>query len=339
MKILENQSLKSYNTFGIEATAKLFVDIRTEEDLQALLNSGLMQKESYLVIGGGSNLLFVNSFFDGLIVKMSTMGKKIVKETDDEVWLRVQAGEVWGDFVNYCLNKNWGGLENLSAVPGSVGACPVQNMGAYGTESKDCIEEVEAVEIATGKKRIFSNAECKFAYRQSIFKNELKNQYIVTSVVFRLSKKSRLHISYKGIQCKLDEMNLKNPTIQDVGKIVEIIRLEKLPLPRIIGNAGSFFKNPIVSQAEFERLKNKYPDIVYFQDEKGVKLSAGWLIEQAGWKGKRQGDAGVYEKQALILVNHGNATGQEIWDLAQAILKSVKEKYGIELECEANILL
>lgn len=297
------------------------------------------KEKDFLLLGGGSNMLLVNDI-DNLVVHLNSKGKEIIKQDDKFVWLRVAAGENWHDFVLWCLENNYGGIENLALIPGNVGTCPIQNIGAYGVEVKDVIEEVHAIEIETSKEVILSNFECKFSYRDSIFKNTQKGKYILTGVTFKLStKKHAINDSYGAIQTILAEKSVKEPTIKDIADSVIAIRSSKLPDPDKIGNSGSFFKNPIVPVADFKVLQKKYPSIPsYAAGSKLVKLAAGWLIDQCGLKGKRIGDAGVHQKQALVLVNYGNATGENILDLAKSVQKEVKEKFGVTLEMEVNII-
>ncbi len=277
---------------------------------------------------------------DDLVVHINTEGICIDREDDNSVYLTVNAGENWHDFVLWCIDQNYGGIENLSLIPGNVGTCPIQNIGAYGVEVKDVITKVEAVSIETGKLVQFSNAECKFGYRNSIFKNEVKGKYIITSVSFKLTKKDHvLNTSYGAIETELASKNITNPTIKTVSDAVIAIRQSKLPDPKEIGNSGSFFKNPVISKSLFENLKEKFPNIPsYSVSDEEIKVPAGWLIEQSGFKGKRFGDYGVHEKQALVLVNYGNASGKDIYKLAQQIQTTIKENFTIDLEIEVNVI-
>jgi UDP-N-acetylmuramate dehydrogenase len=338
MIILEDVSLKSYNTFGIEAKTRIMAEMHNLQDIQTFLSTQRYRGRRKLILGGGSNILFTRNY-DDVVVKISTKGIAIVKESADHAWVNVQAGVAWDDFVSYCTDNNLGGIENLALIPGNVGSCPIQNIGAYGVEVKDCIESVEVVDIKSVQMYDLSNMECHFGYRNSIFKKELKDKVIIVSVTFKLSKHPTLKLEYGALRDELKKMGIENPGIRDVAKAVTNIRRSKLPDPKEIGNAGSFFKNPSVTENEYLKLKSSYSEIPsYSQPDKTFKIPAGWLIEQCGWKGHREGDAGVHEKQALVLVNYGKATGSEIYELAQKIQNSVKKKFGIELEMEVNII-
>nr|WP_298656485.1 UDP-N-acetylmuramate dehydrogenase [uncultured Flavobacterium sp.] len=337
MKIIQNQSLKKYNTFGIEATAKEFVAIQNEAELATVLNKN--QQKKLFVLAGGSNMLLTKNI-DALVIHINNKGIEIIEESEEYVWVKGQAGEVWHEFVVWCINHNYGGIENLSLIPGNVGATPVQNIGAYGVEIKDTFVSCDAMEIATQKMRTFTKEECQFGYRESIFKGELKNQYIILSVTFKLTKKNhKTNTSYGAIDTELEKLAITHPSIRDISNAVIAIRQSKLPDPKELGNSGSFFKNPVVHIEVYQHAKTKYPDMPHYPvSETTVKVPAGWLIEQAGFKGKRFGDAGIHAKQALVLVNYGNATGSEIWALAQNIQQTVKEKFGIEIEAEVNVI-
>jgi len=336
--VKQNQSLKPYNTFGLDISAKYFVDANSVDEIIAALSFSHKNKLPVMLLNGGSNMLLTHDL-DGLVLKLNLKGIEIVSENENFVQVKVNSGENWHEFVRWTLNNDFGGLENLSLIPGNAGTAPIQNIGAYGVEIKDVMSELSALEIATRKIRIFTNDECKFGYRESVFKNELKGQFIILNVTFRLTKRNhRLHTDYGAIQSELEKTGIQNPSIQDVSKAVINIRQSKLPDPKEIGNSGSFFKNPIISRAQFEELKFQYPDISGYESGNGVKVAAGWLIEKAGWKGRRFGEAGVHEKQALVLVNYGNATGQEIYDLSQRIVDDIFDKYGIYLEREVNII-
>ena len=338
MNIQENYSLKLYNTFGVEAKADYFVEANNFTELKKALVFRRQNELPILFIGGGSNMLFVNDF-KGLALKLNLKGIEVVKEDDDFVWVKAQGSENWHQFIQWTLSQDFGGLENLSLIPGNVGTAPIQNIGAYGVEAKDTIVEVQALSLETGDERIFSNEECQFGYRESVFKNELRGQYVLVAVTFKLTKRNhQLKTSYGAIQHELEAEGITNPTIQDVSQAVIKIRESKLPDPSQIGNSGSFFKNPVISKEEFEKVVTLHPTIVNYPAENGVKIAAGWLIEQAGWKGKRFGDAGVHDKQALVLVNHGNVTGKEIYDLSENIIQDVKAKYGVTLEREVNMI-
>ena len=335
MKIQENISLKEYNTFGIDVNAKRFISITSVYELQQLLKS---EKDIFL-ISGGSNMLLTEDI-DKLVVHIDIKGISIDRENHNDIYLTVNAGENWHEFVLWCVSQNYGGLENLSLIPGNVGTCPIQNIGAYGVEVKDTISKVEAIEINTGKLVSFSNSECNFGYRNSIFKNEAKGKYILTSVSFQLTKTNHnFNTSYGAIETELASKKIETPSLKDISDAVIAIRQSKLPDPKEIGNSGSFFKNPVISIQLFNKLKSKFPNIPSYPISKTeIKVPAGWLIEQSGFKGKRFGDYGVHEKQALVLVNYGKATGKEIYQLAQKIQKSIKENFEIDLEIEVNII-
>ncbi|WP_442266070.1 UDP-N-acetylmuramate dehydrogenase [Tenacibaculum sp. ZS6-P6] len=335
MEIQQNISLKSYNTFGIDVNAKRFISIRSVHELQKLV----VKEKSIFLISGGSNMLLTKDIED-LVVHINTEGICIDREDENSVYLTVNAGENWHDFVLWCIDQNYGGIENLSLIPGNVGTCPIQNIGAYGVEVKDVITKVEAVAIETGKLVQFSNADCKFGYRNSIFKNEVKGKYIITSVSLKLTKKNHLlNTSYGAIETELASKNITNPTIKNISDAVIAIRQSKLPDPKEIGNSGSFFKNPVISKSLFENLKDKFPNIPsYPVSETEIKVPAGWLIEQSGFKGKRFGDYGVHEKQALVLVNYGDASGEDIYNLARKIQTTIKENFNIDLEIEVNVI-
>jgi UDP-N-acetylmuramate dehydrogenase len=338
MHILENISLQPYNTFGIAAKARFFTDIHSIDELQELLKNPAYQHMPKLILGGGSNLLFTKDF-DGLVIKISIGGIEKTDEDANHVYLKVGAGVVWHDLVIYCIENNYAGLENLSLIPGTVGAAPMQNIGAYGVEIKETFENLEALHIETGKIRNFTNADCVFGYRESVFKKELKGEYIITSVTFRLSKIPSFNTSYGAIQDTLKEMQVKELNLRAVSDAVIHIRKSKLPNPAEIGNAGSFFKNPEISRSHYESLQKQYPTIPgYTTSPETVKVPAGWLIEQCGWKGKIVGQTGVHKNQALVLVNYGGAQGNEIKALSEEVQKSVKEKFGIELQAEVNFI-
>lgn len=336
--ITNNTSLKPYNTFGIEAHAKKFSTFSSIEELVDLLKQ--VDKSKLLILGGGSNILFKKEELDHTVLVNKIMGKEIVDENEDFVSVKVGAGENWHEFVLYALNKDWGGIENLSLIPGSVGASPMQNIGAYGVEIKDVFESLEAISIETGEKHIFNHKDCKFGYRESVFKNIYKDKFIIVNVTYKLTKKNhRVNTKYGVIEQELDNMGIKNPTIQDVSKAVIAIRQSKLPDPKKIGNAGSFFKNPIIPLDKYNELVKDFPDMPHYKiDESSVKVPAGWLIDQAGWKGKTFGDFGVHKKQALVIVNYKNAKGEDIYDLSEKILQDIQKRYKICLEREVNII-
>lgn len=338
MIIIDNVSLKPYNTFGIEATAAIFAEMHTLQDIQVFLNTDKYKGKPLLILGGGSNILFTHDV-EGIVVKISTKGIMKITETDEHVFLNVQAGVDWNEFVDYCLNNDLGGVENLALIPGNVGSSPIQNIGAYGAEVKDVIESVEVVDMQTIQMFELTNDECKFGYRNSIFKNELKGKVIIVSVTFKMNKIHKLNLEYGALKQELKDRKITKPTIQDIAKAVSDIRRCKLPDPKKIGNSGSFFKNPSISNKEFAKLKSKFPDIPsYTQADNTFKIPAGWLIEQCGWKGHREGDTGVHAQQALVLVNYDNATGKQILALVKKIQKSVKDKFAVELEMEVNVV-
>lgn len=338
MNILENRSLKAYNTFGIDVVARYFSTFGTVDELAALLETRqFTQSKDRLILGGGSNILFSRDV-DGMVLHNKIPGIEMVKEDDESVWIRVGAGMNWHRFVLHCVEKGWAGVENLSLIPGCVGASPMQNIGAYGVEVKEVIETVEAWDIAEKNIVYFSNADCLFGYRESVFKRALKGKFVITNVVFRLSKKPQYRIEYGAIQQELEKSGVTSLSIKAVSEAVIRIRQSKLPDPAVIGNAGSFFKNPSVSAGQYETLKNEFPQIVAYPNHDGsYKLAAGWLIEQCGWKGYRKGDAGCHEKQALVLVNYGAATGNEIIELSELIIESVGNRFQVSLEREVNV--
>ena len=337
MNVVSNFSLKKFNTFGIEAKAKLFVAIQSEDELIAVLKK--YPTEIKFILGGGSNMLLTQDI-DALVIHIDIKGKKIIKENDDFVWVEAKAGENWHEFVLWAINQNFGGIENMSLIPGNVGTTPIQNIGAYGTEIKDTFESCHAIQINNQENKTFQKEECNFGYRESIFKQEAKNKYIITSVVFKLTKNNhKINTSYGDILKELEEQNCTNPELKDVSNAIIAIRKRKLPDPKELGNSGSFFKNPIISKSEFESIHSKHPEMPFYEiSNNQVKVPAGWLIEQAGFKGKRFGDAGIHINQALVLVNYGNATGQEIVDVSKNIQQTIKKIYNIDIEAEVNII-
>ena len=340
MEILENISLKPYNTFHIDVAAKKFVAFSSIDDLQEFLQATKKEKSKF-ILGGGSNILFTKDF-DGLVLKNEIKGIDVVHEDMDYVHLRVGAGENWHEFVKYCINKDLGGVENLSLIPGNVGASPMQNIGAYGVEIKEVFESLSAFHIKDKKVVKFTLNDCKFGYRESVFKKKYKDQFVILEVIYRLNKRHQFNTSYGAIEEELQKMGVKDLTIAAISQAVINIRSSKLPNPDDIGNAGSFFKNPTLPIKAIVKLRESHPALekspTYPVDEYHAKIPAGWLIEQAGWKGYRKGDAGCHAKQALVLVNYGNAQGGEIYFLSEAILQSVKSKFGIELEREVNVI-
>lgn len=339
MKIQENISLKNYNTFGVEAKAHYFVEVHDLHELKYATEFAKINHIKILFLGGGSNLLFTQDF-DGLVIKLNLKG--ISEEILDEnhVLISAKAGENWHEFVLYTLSKNYGGLENLSLIPGNVGTCPIQNIGAYGTEIKDHFVSCKALNLETSEIEELSLEDCKFGYRDSIFKTSAKGKYVIVEVTFKLTTQNHLiKTEYGAISTELKNLGIENPTIQEVSKAVINIRQSKLPNPAEIGNAGSFFKSPSIPLAQFENLKEKFPEIQGYANGNFVKVPAGWLIENAGWKGKQIGNVASHKLQALVIINAtGNASGKEIYDFSTQIIDSVKEKYGIELEREVNIL-
>ena len=335
MKIFFDYSLLPYNTFGMNVRAACFIEYNSEDELRELLLSGKILPGSWLHIGGGSNLLFTKNY-EGTILHSGIKGCELLSETDEAVEVRVGAGERWDDFVKYTVANGWYGAENLSLIPGEVGASAVQNIGAYGVEVKDLIASVEAINVADGMFRRFTNEECRYAYRDSIFKKELKGQYIITHVTYRLGKKAVFRLNYGNVRSEL-ERNACAVTLDNVRRVIVRIRTEKLPDPAEKGNAGSFFMNPFIPKEQFETLKQSYPDLPFFPADNGkVKVPAGWLIEKCGWKGRSMGRVSVYDKQALVIVNDGNATGDEVVRLADAVIASVYEKFGIAIFPEVN---
>ncbi|EKT3966270.1 UDP-N-acetylmuramate dehydrogenase [Flavobacterium psychrophilum] len=337
MTIISNFSLKKHNTFGIDAKAQQFVAVHSVDDLQIILKEN--QTEKKFILGGGSNMLLTKDI-DALVIHIDLKGKKIIQEDDNFVWVESQAGENWHEFVLWTINQNFGGLENMSLIPGNVGTTPVQNIGAYGAEIKDTFVSCKAMNIATQEMKIFTNTECHFGYRESVFKHEAKDQYIITSVIYKLTKKEhKINISYGDIKLELANKNIETPSLIDVSNAIITIRQSKLPDPKVLGNSGSFFKNPIVLKSEFEPIHKKFPEMKFYEiSDNQVKVPAGWLIEQAGFKGKRFGDAGIHKNQALVLVNYGNATGQEILNVSEDIQKTVFEMFGISIEAEVNVI-
>ena len=347
MEIHENTSLKFYNTFGIDVKAKYFVELYSASDLIQVLQQKNFTKIPKLILGGGSNVLFTKDV-DALVIHNCIKGIEVISETKEHVYVKSGGGEVWNDLVMYCVEKNYGGIENLSLIPGSVGAAPMQNIGAYGVELKETFYELEAIDILTAEKKIVEKEECKFGYRESIFKHEAKGKYFITSVTLRLNKNPQLNTNYGAIREELDKMNInQQPTIKNISDAICKIRRSKLPDPAIIGNAGSFFKNPTIAKEKFDELISKYPVMPNYPSQSvgtqlpnypiTYKLPAGWLIEQCGWRGKRIGNTGSHKDQALVLVNYGGATGEEIIALAKQIQQSVKEKFEVDIVAEVNV--
>jgi UDP-N-acetylmuramate dehydrogenase len=338
MIIQENVSLKPYNTFGIDAKARYFVEVNNKTELRDALYEKSFSLNKRLILGGGSNVLFTKDF-DGVVIKVNIKGIKKTKENDDFVWVKAGSGESWHALVLFSIANNLGGIENLSLIPGSVGAAPIQNIGAYGVELKDTIHEVKALNIPTTEVHVFDKNDCQFGYRDSIFKNEAKDKYVILSITLKLAKKPKFNVEYGAIQETLTQNGINELSVKAISDAIISIRQSKLPNPAEIGNAGSFFKNPVISTSHFEKLKTEFGDVPYFPiNAETVKVPAGWLIEKAGWKGFKEGDIGVHAKQALVLVNYGNGTGLEIKHLSEKIQKSVADKFGVALQAEVNII-
>ena len=339
MNIQENYSLKNHNTFGVEVSAKYFAEIKSLDQLTQILRNTSVQKFKMLFLGGGSNVLFTQDF-DGVVLQLNLKGISEKILNDNEVLITSQAGENWHGFVQFCLDKNYGGLENLSLIPGNVGTSPMQNIGAYGTEIKDTFVSCKVLNLETLVVEEFKHEQCNFGYRESIFKKEGKGKYVILDVTFKLTRKDHLiKTEYGAIQSELKNLGIENPTIQEVSQAVINIRQSKLPDPKVIGNAGSFFKNPSIAMEQFLEVQKMYPDMPHYPNGDLVKVPAGWLIEQCGWKGKQIGNVASHELQSLVIVNKtGLATGKEIYDFSTMIIESVKEKFGIELEREVNII-
>ncbi len=337
MNIQESISLKTFTTFGIDQTAKYFTRVGTLSELKAALLAAKEKQLPVFILGGGSNILLTRDI-DALVIKLEIKGINLVKEEGDQLFVEVGAGEMWHELVLHSISQDWAGLENLSLIPGTVGASPMQNIGAYGVEIKDVFDSLQAMHRETLEMHSFDAKACQFGYRESVFKQTLKDQYVITSVTFRLSKTPKFHLEYGAIREVLAANGIEQPSIRAISDAVIQIRQSKLPDPKEIGNAGSFFKNPTISNTQFEALKAAYPSIPGYPSAEGVKVAAGWLIEQAGWKGKRMGDVGVHAKQALVLVNFGGGSGKELKNLSEQIQASVFEKFGIHLQPEVNFI-
>ncbi len=335
--ILNNYCLKDYNTFNISVKAKYFASFSSEDELKELLKNNICKTEPILILGGGSNILFTQDF-KGLVLANNIKGIEIITEDSESTSIAVGAGEIWHDFVLWSIKQNLSGIENLSLIPGFIGASPMQNIGAYGVEIKAVIIQVDYIEIKSGDNKSLTNSECNFDYRSSIFKNELKGKVIITRVVYNLSKMPLNNTKYGAIRDELKRLN-KKPSPKNISEAVINIRSRKLPDPKVLGNSGSFFKNPIIETSQFKKLQKDFPKIVGYKiSEKETKIAAGWLIENAGFKGFRKADAGVHKNQALVLVNYGNASGTEIINLAKEVQQKVKKKYGVNLETEVSVL-
>lgn len=338
MQLITDQNLLPYNTFGLNAKTHAFAEVHSIDELREVLTTPEAKQMPLLILGGGSNILLTKDH-PGLVIKNSIKGIDLVKEDSEHVWLKAYAGEVWHDLVMYTVDKGLGGIENLSLIPGQVGAAPMQNIGAYGVELVQVFEELEALHIATGELHTFDKEACKFGYRESVFKHELKGQYVICSITIKLGKHPKPNTSYGAITDTLKEMGIEQPTVKDISNAVIAIRQSKLPDPKELGNAGSFFKNPEISKEAFDELQKAHLNVPHYPLDNGmVKVPAGWLIEQAGWKGKRIGNTGSHAKQALVLVNYGNATGAEIWQLAMDIQASVKQQFNITIKPEVNVI-
>ncbi|ANH83958.1 UDP-N-acetylenolpyruvoylglucosamine reductase [Niabella ginsenosidivorans] len=338
MEILDTVSLKPYNTFGIEQYARHFTKAASVEELKEALLWAKKKEQPTLIIGGGSNILLTGDY-NGLVIKNELQGYQVVSDDDDFVTIKVAAGEIWHQFVLHCLKHQYAGVENLALIPGCVGASPMQNIGAYGVEIKEVFCELTAVHRLDHTTKVFSKEECSFGYRESVFKNSYKDQFVITDVTYRLQKKPVFHIEYGAIRQELDRLNVTELSINAIAQAVINIRSSKLPDPAEIGNAGSFFKNPSVEQSQYLSLKKAWPDMMAYENADGtMKLAAGWLIEHAGLKGYRKGDAGIHEKQALVLVNYGNASGRELLEVCNLVTDTVFRKYGVQLHPEVNVI-
>lgn len=337
MQIESNKSLRPFNTFGLDHSADFFTEVKDEKDLIGALEAARSAGVPAFILGGGSNILLTRDL-PYFVIKINIKGIDLIREDDRHVWVKVGAGEVWQDFVTHAIGNDWGGVENLSLIPGTVGASPMQNIGAYGVEIKDVFDHLEAVRREDGQPLTFTATDCQFGYRDSIFKQEAKDKYVITRVVFRLDKSPVFHTDYGDIEFTMHELGFPEPSLRAVSEAVVHIRRKKLPDPKVLGNAGSFFKNPVVPPEKFGELKTIYPLLPGFKTTDGVKIPAAWLIEQAGWKGKRWGTIGVHTQQPLVLVNYGGGKGEDLVFLSKTIAKEVFEKFGITLETEVNLI-
>lgn len=335
--IQENFHLKNFNTFGVDVSCRYFAEVGSVEDFEELKKDKRFSDSKKMVLGGGSNVLFTKDF-DGIVLHNRFEGIGVVSVDEDSAVVKAGAGEIWHELVLYCIGKNFGGIENLSLIPGYVGATPIQNIGAYGEELKNVFDSLNAIELESGEQKVFTHDECRFGYRDSIFKREAKNKYIITDVMLRLKKHPSINTTYGAIEKELEHMKVTSPTIRDVSNAVIKIRQSKLPDPKAIGNSGSFFKNPTIPIEKYDRLQQVFPDLVAYPAPGAMKISAGWMIEKCGWKGKRVGNVGMHKDQALVLVNYGRATGRELLQLAAEVQKSVKETFGIIMEAEVNVV-
>lgn len=337
MDIKNNVSLKEYNTFGVDVKTNFLTFLEKEVEIKEVFDSQEFKNNPHIFLGGGSNVLFVNDF-NGIVVVNKLKGIEILREDEENVWLKIASGEDWHDVVLFTVEKKYWGIENMALIPGTVGAAPIQNIGAYGVEIKDVIEDIFAFNVETSEKRIFSKDECKFGYRESIFKNELKDKYFISALVLKLSKIQKVNLTYKVLNEYLEKNNIDKNNIKNISDAVIEIRKSKLPDPKVTGSAGSFFKNVFVEKDILKKLLEKFPELPYFEEGNLYKIPTGWLIESCGWKGKIVGNAGVYEHQALVVVNHGGATGIEIKNLVDRIIDSVEQKFGLTLVPEVNII-
>lgn len=337
MKILENYDLTKLNTFGVSVRAKFFIEITKKLDLQELFASAEFKNSEKFFLGGGSNILFTKDF-DGIVILNKLKGIEILEENSDAVIIRSMSGEIWHDLVSFAVNRGYWGIENLSSIPGTVGAAPMQNIGAYGAELKNILENVETYRVSDGVKKVFKKEECEFGYRDSIFKNRLKGKYFISAITLKLGRLEKKNISYKSLLNYLERNKIETNNPSDISRAVTFVRRDIFPDPKVIGNAGSFFKNIFVQKEKIKEMLAIYPNMPFFEEGGVMKIPAGWLIEQCGWKGKRLGQVGVHKKHALILVNYGGANGAEIKDLAQQIITSVFSKFGVELSPEVNLI-
>ncbi|HAS80698.1 MAG: UDP-N-acetylenolpyruvoylglucosamine reductase [Candidatus Nomurabacteria bacterium GW2011_GWE1_32_28] len=337
MDILKNYNLTKLNTFGVSVFAKLFIELDNESKIKELFLSSEFKNNEKLFLGGGSNILFTKDF-NGIVVLNKLKGISIIEENSKNVFIKSMGGEMWNDLVTFVVDHEYWGLENLSSIPGTVGAAPVQNIGAYGVEIKDSLQSIEVYDIETGEKKIFKKEECEFGYRSSVFKNKLKGKYFISSVTFKLNKKQNLNEGYEVLKKYLEDNKIEVKKPKDVSDAIVCIRKSKLPDPLLIGNAGSFFKNIYIDSKKAEEIKLKYQDVPLFEEDQNIKIPAGWLIEKCGWKGKRIGNIGMHDKQALVLVNYGGATGLEIKDFSEKVIASVFSNFGLILEREVNLI-
>lgn len=337
MEFIENFNLKEHNTFGFPVSTRWYAEVATEEDLNQAISFSRTHQLPLMILGGGSNVLFTQDW-EGLVLHIRIMGREVIRESGDTVWVRAGAGENWHDFVLWAIEQGFSGIENLSLIPGCCGAAPMQNIGAYGVELKDVFQELQAYHIQNFRSDCFSLEACKFGYRESIFKQELRGQYVITSITLRLSRTPQLKLTYGDLSAVIRQMGVQKPGIREVSQAVMYIRNKKLPNPKVIGNAGSFFKNPVISSGQFAELVKEFPNIPHYHQPDGIKIPAAWLIEQCGWKGKFYGNVGVNQMQPLVLVNFGFGRGSEILSLSNHIRQSIREKFAIDLNPEVNVI-